>query len=195
MSYREDINRLKLFNEKANRLLNTRFVQYILSKGKISFQIDAKKGEAVKIEKDVPDQDAIDAFILTFRYFIQNNEQCSFGNLSKTYERQFVPEEIRKEYLRVRKQLNDYLDAPSSIKIEIEGETPTRRRILDVFIYGGLAHANPKKKEIFDKWIRDPIIGPLLEFCFVSILIKVLEVIRYVVGLNEKLLKKLEKQL
>ena len=194
MSYREDINRLKLFNEKANHLLNTRFVQYILSKGKISFQIEAKKGEAVKIKKEVPNQDAIEAFILTFRYFIQNNEQCSFGNLSKTYERQFVPEEIRKEYLRVRKQLNDYLDAPSSsIKIETDGETPTRRRILDIFIYGGLAHANPKKKEIFDKWMRNPIMGPLLKFCFVSILIKVLEVIRYVVGLNEKLLKKLEK--
>jgi len=193
MSYREDINRLKLFNEKANRLLNTRFVQYILSKGKISFQIDAKKGEAVKIEKDVPDQDAIDAFILTFRYFIQNNEQCSFGNLSKTYEKHFVPKEIKKEYLRVRKQLNDYLDASPSIKIEIGGESPTRRRILDVFIYGGLAHANPKKKEIFDKWIGEPIIGPLLEFCFVSILAEVLKVIRYVTELNGKLLKELEK--
>ncbi|MEM3573651.1 MAG: hypothetical protein QXJ62_05430 [Nitrososphaeria archaeon] len=189
----EDIKRLKLFNEKAERLSNSRFMQYILNKGKISFRIIAKKGEEVKTEKVIPDQDAIDAFVLTFRYFIQNNERCSFGNLSETYEKPFVPEELRTEYFKVRQQLNEYLDSQSSIQI---GEDAlTRRRILDVFIYGGLAHANPKKKEVFDAWTRDPFTKGILEFHFANILVDVLKVIRYVAGLNEKLIQEIEKQL
>jgi len=188
----EDIKRLKLFNEKAERLSNSRFMQYILSKGRISFTIDAKSGEEVKVEKVMPDQDAIDAFVLTFRFFIQNNERCSFGNLSKTYEKPSVPEELRTEYLKVRKMLNDYLDAPASIKIE--EEALTRRRILDVFVYGGLAHAQPEKKEVFDSWTRDPFTRGFLEVHFASVLVDVLKVVRYVAELNEKLIKELEKQ-
>jgi len=188
----EDIKGLKLFNEKAERLSNSRFMQYILCKGRISFRIDAKRGEEVRTEKIVPDQEAIDAFVLTFRYFIQDNERCSFGNLAKTYEKPSVPEELRTEYLKARKLLNDYLDAQASIKIG--EEALTRRRILDVFVYGGLAHAQPKKKEVFDAWTRDPFTTGFLEVHLASILVDVLRVIRYVAGLNEKLIKELEKQ-
>jgi hypothetical protein len=188
----EDVERLKLFSEKAERLVNSRFMQYILGKGRISFSIGAKRGEEVKTEKIVPDQEAIDAFVLTFRYFIQNNERCSFGNLAKTYEKTSVPGELRTEYLEARKLLNDYLDAQASIKIG--EEALTRRRILDVFVYGGLAHAQKKKKEVFDAWTRDPFTTGFLEVHFASILVDVLRVIRHVAGLNEKLVRELEKQ-
>jgi len=191
--YENDIKRLKLFNEKAERLSNSRFMQYILKEKKVSFTIEAKKGGEVKTITVVPDQDSIDAFVLTFRFFIQNNERCSFGNLTKTYEKSFVPEKLRKEYFKTRKELNEYLDSPSSTNIKIEDEVLTRRRILDVFIYGGLAHATPKKKKVFDSWMNKPIISDLLKFEFVNILIGILSVIKYVEKLNEKLLKELEK--
>ena len=190
---RADIARLKLFNEKAKRLLGSRFVEYILRKKRVSFEVRAKRGEKVETSTTLPDQDAIDAFVLTFRYFVQNNERCSFGNLAKTYSKPSIPMEIKKEYSEARKRLNDYLDSPASLKF---GDEPlTKRRVLDVFVYGGLAHANPKKKEVFDKWMENPIVRGFFEVEFVSILIFALRIIQYVAGLNSRVIEELEKSM
>lgn len=104
---KEDIDRLKLFNEKAKRLLNSRFVEYIRRKKRIAFEVSGRKGEPIKTLRVLPDQDAIDAFVLTFRYFIQNNERCSFGNLAKSYSESSIPVEMRNEYSKARKTLNE----------------------------------------------------------------------------------------
>ena len=65
---------LKLYVEKAEKLLNTRFVKHLKETGKLSASISIKEGEEVKILRILPDQDAIDAFVLTFRFFIQDND-------------------------------------------------------------------------------------------------------------------------
>ena len=188
---RADIARLKLFNEKAKRLLNSRFVEYILKTKKISFEVSVERGKKVETSKTLPDQDAIDAFVLTFRYFIQDNEECSFGNLAKTYSKPFIPLEMRKEYSEARKRLNEYLDFPASLKF---GDEPlSRRRVLDIFVYGGLAHVNPNKKEVFDKWIENPIVRGFFEAEFASILFNALRIIQYVAGLNSRVIEELEK--
>lgn len=190
MISQDDINRLKLFNEKAKRLMDSRFVKYVFEKGRISFRINAKRGKGVEVSRTLPDQDAIDAFVLTFRYFIQNNERCSFGNLARTYSKPLIPTEMRKKFLDARKWLNDYLDYTASVKL---GEQSlTRRRILDVFVYGGLAHTNPQKKETFDKWVKDPFIRGIMEVHFASILISALKVIQSVAELNAKVIEQLE---
>lgn len=186
----KDIGRLKLFNEKAKRLLNSRFVDYIRRKKRISFEVHGERGKPIKTFRILPDQDAIDAFVLTFRYFIQNNERCSFGNLAKTYLKSVIPSEMKEEYSEARKNLNRYLDSPASLKFE--HEPLTKRRILDIFVYGGLAHANPEKKEILGKWMENPIVRGFFEAEFVSILFYVLNIIQYVAKLNAKVLAKFE---
>jgi len=138
-----------------------------------------------------PDRDAIEAFILTFRFFIQNNEGCSFGNIGETYNALDIPQELKDKYNEARNHLNDYLDTEMP-SIVINGEKITRRRLLDVFVYGGLAHANPEKKELFDAWMRIPFLSEYLQMSFVSILIDVVRVINYVYGVNEDVLKYLE---
>lgn len=65
---------LKLFNEKADKLLQSMFLKYIMEKKKFTVEFSAKKGEAVRIRKQLPNQHAIDEFVLTFRFFIQDNE-------------------------------------------------------------------------------------------------------------------------
>ena len=62
----EDIENLKLFNEKAERLLSTRFVKFIRRKKRLSFRLQYQRGKGIKTSKKMPDQDAIDAFVLTF---------------------------------------------------------------------------------------------------------------------------------
>lgn len=83
--------------------------------------------------------------------------------------------------------MNEYLDSPASIK-KFDDELLTRRRILDVFVYGGLAHANPEKKEVLDKWMESPYVSGFFESEFISILISVLEIIQYVAKLNARVM-------
>jgi hypothetical protein len=172
---------LKLFNEKAERLYNSRFVNFLKEKKKLSFQISVKKGEKVETTRSLPDQDAVDAFVLTFRFFIQNNERCSFGNLNEVYQKLPFSEELKNKYFDTRKKINQYLDTKTSINIY--GETPTRRKLLDIFIYGGLAHVNPKKEKIYGKWKQSP-------FCI--ILDYLLRVILYVADINEEAIIELD---
>lgn len=182
----KDINRLKLFNEKAERLLSTRFVEFIRREKRFSFKLHYERKKGIEASTKLPDQDAIDAFVLTFRYFIQNNEKCSFGNLAKTYSESSIPTEMRKEYFETRNRLNEYLDSPSSLR------PLTRKRVLDIFVYGGLAHANPKKKKIFDKLRENAINRGIAELEFASILFETLRIIRHMAELNAKVIAKLE---
>lgn len=59
-------------------------------------------------------------------------------------------------------------------------------------MYGGLAHANPEKKEVLRKWIENPIVRGFFEAEFVSILFNVLNIIQYVAKLNARVIEELE---
>ena len=191
----EDIERgisaLKLFNEKAKKLQESNFLKHVLQQRKIQFTISAKRGEPVKMSTTFPDVNAIDAFVLTFRFVIQNNERCSFGNLGDAYSKLSVSKEIKEQYTEARQKLNEYLD--SKISFVLNKEHLSRRKVLDIFVYGGLAHANPEKKKIYDKWVGNPIVCNLFVFEFVSILFQVLRIIRYVAQLNVKVIEMLQK--
>lgn len=181
------IEALRLFNEKATRLHKSRFAKYVFEQKRFSIHVDAEKGKEVSVITIGPDSHAIDEFILTFRYFIQNNERCSFGNLAEIYPNLSISEELKKRFKRARKGLNDYLN--SNTIINIEKNLLTRRRLLDVFIYGGLAHANPGKKKQFDEWMKKHIIRDFINCEFVSILAGLLGIIQHVARLNTEVIR------
>lgn len=135
---RNDLDAMKLFNDKAEKLNNNSFTKKINSEG-FGLTIFAKKDGPVNVEKKFPTDESIDAFVLTLRFFIQDNESSSFGNLAKIYSK--LPEycKEKKEFLNVRKELNDYIDLPDKfLPITENGKTLTNRDIYNTFIYGGL---------------------------------------------------------
>ena len=70
---------LELFNEKADKLLRSHFLKSALTELRISYSMETTpNGEVYKTEYHGPDSEATDAFVLTFRYFIQNNEKFPF---------------------------------------------------------------------------------------------------------------------
>lgn len=181
---------LRLFNEKAEKLLNTRFVKCLEETGKLSVTISASKDQGVQVTRILPDQDAIDAFVLTFRFFYQDNEKSSFRQISQTYEKLPISSELRENFAGWRKGLNDYLD--KKINMTIDGKNPSQRELLDIFIYGGLAHANLQKKAIYDKWRKMGFVYPMLEMQFCSVLEVVLRAILNVAEINKKVIKETE---
>jgi hypothetical protein len=191
---------LRLFNEKADKLARLSFVEKMNDPNvgfTLSFENLKEGGSKVTQERRGPEEEAIDAFVNTFRFFIQNNEQSSFDNMEKHYLAAPVDKALKQEFFDMRNRINQYLDvepitAPNfPFTIEYNNEKLTRRRIMDVFVYGGLSHANEEKRRLHKMWINDPFVGKFIEQIFVSTLADVFVAIAHIQGINERALQHL----
>ena len=143
-------------------------------------------------ERRGPDEEAIDAFVLTFRYFIQDNEKSSFRNLAKYYENDQINAELKNEFSRIRKEINGFLDKSGGIAIHFNNERLTKRKIMDIFIYGGLSHSSDEtKKNMYDMWMAMPPLKPMIENEFVYTLSTILKGISAIKEINQETLKEL----
>ena len=119
MLSQEQIAALKLFNEKADKLKRCSFTRLVFEhKSGVSFS--ATINEEIKIERAGPDEEAIDAFALTFRFFIQDNEKSSFRNLDSIYNEPPLSQLQKESFAKARRELNDYLDAFSIFTVNNE---------------------------------------------------------------------------
>ena len=155
----DQIRILERFNEKMDRLRERGFAE------------DSRGGGAiVRWEKDRgwdgihvgPSEKTVEATILTLRFFIQNNESTALSNIAKMYADANIEAEISAQLFEVRDSLNSYLDAPSNLSISEEGPM-THRDILNLFIYGDLAHANNTTTEANYRAIRQTAFFPLFQ--------------------------------
>jgi hypothetical protein len=192
MNSEQQINNLKLFNEKAAKLQSCSFTQKAFNQETgVSILIKNEEQPLCKIERRGPDDEAIDAFVLTFRFFIQNNEKSSFGNMALTYEKLLISEENNLKFKEAYNHINDMLDSKSFFNVD--GRVLTNRHILDTFIYGGLSHANENKKKEYDLWILNPFTNQYLTNEFVYILSNILKVIFFMRDLNNVIIEELKK--
>jgi hypothetical protein len=145
----------------------------------------AQSMEAVLIG---PDDEAVDAFLLTIRLFYQDRDGISIRALAKIYERATVPQHLRDEFRRVRNALNDRLDSNPSIGFEIDGVILSRRDLLEVFLYGGHAHVNPDKRLIYEHWREFPIF-PFMTNEFLATLGELFNCVRWIRDINRRLLE------
>jgi hypothetical protein len=188
------IGPLRLFNEKTDKLGNISFFHTLLAYGggfSIGFENLGNGNYQITQERTGPLEEAIDAFVLTFRFFIQNNETTSFYNLSKLYENAPVNDMLKKQFKIVRKNINKYLDSNSDIPITINDELLTHRKIMETMIFGGLSHANPEKKKNYDFWMATPLKTIVIND-FVFALGTVYKAILAIKEINLKALKELE---
>lgn len=190
MDAAEQIKNLTFFNEKAARLERSSFTQIVSNqKTGISISWNADEMQELQIQRLGPNEDSVDAFVLTFRLFIQDNERTSFRKMAVLYEEINVAEELKDRFRKARKELNEFLDSNSMVRFN--DTNLTNRHILDTFIYGGLSHANEIKKEEYDNWMASPFLNPLLQNEFLYVLSKVFRVVYYVRDLNNEVLKTL----
>ena len=94
--------------------------------------------------------------------FIQNNESTALSNIAKLYADANIEAEISAQLFEIRDALNSYLDAPSNLSISEEGPM-SHRDILDLFIYGDLAHANNSTIEANFRDISSTAFFPLFQ--------------------------------
>lgn len=198
MSEVEDqISALSLFNEKVRELLELSFVKAITDPN-AGFSLSGERQEdgSFKMRSTVrgPSIEAIKAFVLTFRFFIQDNETTSLRNIASLYDSSNIDAQQRAYFQSARNEVNKMLDSPNFFNLRYDNVTPTNRQIMNVFVYGGLAHANPEKYKTYKDWMCFPPVAAMLQACFNAILGNILHALAYIEQVNEITLEQLANQ-
>ena len=190
---------LREFNRKVDHLEKTKFWQryenltpnVIMKMDEVKFESAGTAGVSMLGRVDAWiedfDQDEIDAFVLTFRMFIQDNDRISLRNLSTIYASSWMQGGNAQECFEdARKSLNDHLESAATIMF---GEaTISVRTIADVVIYGGLAHTSAEKSKIFRSWKNSGIMG-FIWAEFFAYARHAVETLQYLRDLNAKVLE------
>jgi hypothetical protein len=144
------IDILHLFNEKAAELEDSTFYRLLSTTGiTMKFQFDGDP--PIIIDTGGLGQEHVKAFVLTARFFIQDNEQISFHKVSAIYCSLASGDPLRVKFESIRDSLETSLNAFSPFRFP---EVLTYRHILNTFIYGKLAHANSDKRAEYQRWSR-----------------------------------------
>lgn len=167
---------LDLFAEKFGKLRRST-VWKAVETNSIRFSLKAQRGEPVELDVEGPSEEAVDAFVLTLRFFLQNNERISIGNMARLIQELPIDQEVKDRVAAGRKRINAFLDQPCGIKVD--GDHPSNREVLYTFLYGGLAHANPDKRPLFLKWASQGIVFGVMQQIFYRCLVEILKYLAF----------------
>jgi hypothetical protein len=190
----EQVAALKLFNEKVKELLELSFVKAVTAPNAgVVLSAQRQEDGSFEFRSAVrgPSIEAIKAFVLTFRFFIQDNEAISLRNIASLYDGGNINPQQTAYFKSARDAVNQMLDSPNFMHLSFNNVTPTNREVMEVFVYGGLAHANPQKYERFKEWMSVPPAAALLQGCFNKILGSILRALVYIAQVNETTIQQL----
>ncbi len=85
--------------------------------------------------------------------------------IAKLYEELPVERSLIEKVQGLREAFNRMLD--SKVPVTFNGQKLTRRLVFEMYMWGKLAHANKRWKQVYDSWLKDEftrVIGPMLEY-------------------------------
>lgn len=156
---------LRLFNEKVDRLLSLSFFAKAMDSGAIVEFTRNTGWDSVFVG---PDEESIEALVLTLRLFMQDNEPISLRNMRSLYDAH-LPSALGVDFGDHCKRFNLSLDSASMLSIE-EGRQLTHRDILEIFAYGAYAHTNPQRRRTFEG-LRTTAFFPLFQQTLVATMV------------------------
>lgn len=148
---------LEIFVETVEELQTSEFARQIKS----GIRVGLKAGNGVIISELVgPDKEALKAFLLTLRFFRQNNEETSLCNMATRVAALNVDQELKDLFQASRDQFNAFLDSPLAIPVNGVG-ADNKRVLFESFLYGIYAHANPDHRRRVKNWEKLPFYSEL----------------------------------
>jgi hypothetical protein len=188
---KDHMQRLEDFNELAENLINSRFIKKSKEKDprrRYLWRLNEQTGNLdYSYSRDrIHDEEAIMAFVLMLRQFIQDKDRTSIKKMANLYEDMLINGDYKIEFRSLRTRFNDYLDSPAIITT---ADDPTMEQILRTMIYGKYAHMEDTKREVLKRWREyegdwDMIVGE-----FEAILFRCADTISSMKELNEQVLK------
>jgi hypothetical protein len=183
---KETKQKLQLIVEKANKLRDFSFEKHVAQIG-LGFKGARQEDGSWLLEFGIPDTKERDAFLLTFRLFYQENEPISFANLPALLNDPGLSMEFKNQATSIRQAYFDYLTGYSDYTVNLFEGHPTRKQMIDVGLYGGLAHTNrPERIEQYKVWARDDIRAFLFEQEFSRFLVGILGLIYQLAEFSQK---------
>lgn len=173
LKYAREITRLCLFNEKAELLRRGRFVSQVL-RPDFGFTMKFRENEPTDVERRGADEEATLAAAITFRFFIYERDGIELGQIAELYETLPVSDEEKRRARVAADSVKAFLDSP--LEIGVNGKTMSKRRLLYVFMYGGLAHANADKRDEYEKWTKSEL-APIMQCLFEETVAVILRVV------------------
>lgn len=182
---------LNLYNKKTKKLLGLDVVRGFPPTGDTA---RTKVEEQTSFIISPIEGETLDAFILTYRLFIQKRERISIRKLKELYENSLIPKELKNKFNKLRNDLNQFLDGFTNISHN--NHTFSRREIQNIFIYGDYSHLEEDKVRILDFWDNIPIFKSIIERGELTFILGVVVFfINEISKLNEETIKYLEKKL
>ena len=156
---------VEIFIETVNELRDSSFAKQI----KNGVRVDLVVGQDGLFSRfDGPERDTVKAFLLTLRFFGQNNEETSLQNMSGRIQSFDVGGSLIEEFQRLRYELNTFLDEPLNVPVQAIG-ADTKLDVYNAFLYGIYAHANPTRRRKVKEWERNPFYADLeAQFCMIA---------------------------
>jgi hypothetical protein len=184
----EAIALLQLYSERAAELNDSSFLRAVREGPSTTFQLLGGPFRAVR--QGGPSAEAMKAILLTFRLFWQDRDGLSFAKIRELYGRLPVSQELVDEIRLICQHVDSYLEGPSPFVIA--GEPIKRRELLQVWMYGKLAHVNAEKRDVLQRWRMDTDVEPLFQYEFESILVPLTQAIFLIRQVNLRAIEQLK---
>jgi hypothetical protein len=186
ISQAEALRRLRLFNEKAEKLANSRFVERVKQGRQLTIRMGAD--QPLTVERQGPDGEATDAMLLTLRFFFNKGDGISLAGILELYEALPILEDERVKAREAFGRYDTFLD--SRIGVIFKGNDLTNRDILDTILWGDLAHAKSDKRAVFEQWRQAAPFDQIALDRFEDVVVAVIKLVLACQLFNEELLKR-----
>jgi hypothetical protein len=177
---------MRLFNEKAEKLANSRFVESVRKGRQVTISMGAD--QPFTVERNGPDEEATDAMLLTLRFFFNKRDGISLDGMLELYETLPISDEEKIQAREAFGRYNTFLD--SKIGVIFKGDDLTNRTILETILYGDLAHANSDKRPVFEEWRAAAPFDQIALDRFVDVVVAVIRLVLACQHFNEKVLNR-----
>lgn len=184
---RTPVEVLMLFNEKAEVLDRSGFTRHV-RENSLGWSGQVADGQ-MNLLLNGPTEDEVAAFVLTMRFFVQDNEPTSIRKMAELYESLPISSLLKDQMRAGRATINEILQRDSPVTII--DERISNQLLFDTFVWGGLAHANQAHKKRFDAWRANGVWFVPLQSLFHNVLVDLLEFIFWVHEHNQIAIREL----
>lgn len=192
------------FNEKVSHLANSRFYQRYKDTppNLLMFMDRIDKVDSVpdpqeprikltfqgymRFSVENFDREEIEAFVLTYRILTQRNDRYSIHKLADLYSSSWVEDEGRDAFLQAHARISEILESRTRMDF---GDGPLLlQTLVDVVVYGALAHSNPTKESQYKAWTENPTMAAGVWIEFMGALLALMNIFQHIRDVNSVLL-------
>ena len=189
--------RLELFIERAREILSYSFIREIQQEEALNIHLSQKIGESLQINYIEPSREVYAAFILLLRSFIEKRDGISLltirtadiapGAIEPLLNDSSVSDQWKTAFRNMRSVIDPLLmETPPNLQFP---DTPTRKVLLETFVYGDFSHFNRDKRAKLREWQAAPFIYTFYKQEFAAILAELLGAIEFMLHWSEQELK------